>query len=61
MAENRLNALDELLKELDDPCQFILAGITIHPEGIGFNKLTQRNQKTKYLQQNVKNRFVHTS
>jgi len=45
MAENRSDVLDEILKELDNPCQFILAGIILNHEGIGFNELHRAIRK----------------
>ena len=45
MIGRRKHVLDKILDELDDPCSFILAGITMFPEGIGFNKLHREIRK----------------
>jgi DNA-binding HxlR family transcriptional regulator len=37
--EEKLAELNQILYKLDDYCSFILAGITVHPEGIGFGEL----------------------
>jgi DNA-binding HxlR family transcriptional regulator len=45
MDERKKDILDKLLDELDAPCQFILAGIILNPEGIGFNELHREIRK----------------
>jgi len=45
MNKKRKDVLDKMLDELDDPCQFILAGITLNAEGIGFNELHREIRK----------------
>lgn len=43
--ERRKGFLDDLLKELDDTCSFILAEITLNPQGMGFNELLKKVRK----------------
>ena len=59
MAERRKDVLDEILIRLDDTCGFILAGITMHPEGIGFNKL--HKEIKKYPKPNHYNKMAKTT
>lgn len=40
--EERKNVLDGALEDLDDTCQLILAAVTMHPQGIGFNQLLKK-------------------
>ena len=43
--EDKLAELNKILYKLDDYCSFILAGITMHPKGIGFNELHREIRK----------------
>ncbi len=43
--EDKLAELNKILYKLDDYCSFILAGITMHPEGLGFGELHREIKK----------------
>lgn len=58
MQERRKNVLDGVLEDLDDTCQFILAEVIKHPEGIGFNALLR---EMKHLRDVNYNRMARTT
>lgn len=44
--------MDDIVSTLDETCCYILAGISRHPEGIGFNRLLREIQKQPNSQYN---------